>query len=208
MPPIVCCRPARPEDADAVVPLIYSSGPDAFNYVFCAPHINAQDFLRAAFVGGDTQFGWRNHSVLELDGQVVGVGAAWGASQTLRFSLQAVRRFFGIYGWRHVWGVLIRGLRTESVIRPPRRQCWYIAHLGIATEYRGQGLGHSLLTWLAERGRTRYPVLALDVAMTNPRAQALYEKIGFKVCAQRPSTLSNAQGFVPGANYMERPNVL
>lgn len=200
-------RQATPQDVDAAVPLIYSSGPDAFNYVFGVPEkASAQDFLRAAFLGGDTQFGWRNHSVVELDGRVVGVGAAWGAEQTLRFSLQAVRRFWRIYGWRHVLGVVLRGLRTESVIRPPRPGCLYVAHLGVAPEYRSQGLGHALLHWFAERGRSAYPTLALDVAETNSRAQALYEKLGFRVCAERRSTLRNAHGFVPGASYMERPN--
>ena len=34
-------RPARPEDVDAAVPLIYSSGPDAFDYAFARPGRNS-----------------------------------------------------------------------------------------------------------------------------------------------------------------------
>lgn len=207
MHPSARFRPATPADADAAVPLIYSSGPDAFDYVFCVPRkANAQDFLRAAFLGGDTQFGWRNHVVVELDGRLIGIGAAWGSERTLRYSLQALRRFWRIYGWRHVFGVLVRGLRTESVIRPPRPGCLYIAHLGIAPECRSQGLGHALLDWFAVRGRTAYRTLALDVAVTNPRAQALYERLGFRVCEERISNLSNAHGSVPSTRYMERSN--
>ena len=43
-------RPARAEDVDAAIALIYSSGPAAFDYVFAGtPKGSAQDFLRKEF---------------------------------------------------------------------------------------------------------------------------------------------------------------
>lgn len=70
-------RPARSDDAEAAVPLIYSSGPAAFDYVFGGtPKGTAQDFLHKAFVSGAGQFGYRQHSVGEQDGRVVAVGTA------------------------------------------------------------------------------------------------------------------------------------
>lgn len=200
-------REARPEDVEAAVPLIHSAGPDAFNYVFSVPAgPSTADFLRAAFLSGDGQFGWRNHAVAEHEGEVVGIAAAWGADNTLRFSLAALRQLVHVYGWVRAWSVAVRGLRTEAVIRPPRPGCLYIADLGVAPTCRGQGIGRALIDWLGERGRRRYPTLALDVAVNNPRAQALYERLGFRLVAERPSRLSNAQGFVPASRYMERPN--
>ena len=35
-------RQARISDIDAAVPLIYSSGPDAFEYIFSVMHLNAR----------------------------------------------------------------------------------------------------------------------------------------------------------------------
>ncbi len=50
-------RPALPDDVEAAVPLIYSSGPDAFDFVFNVPgRATAQDFLRQAFVDGAGAF--------------------------------------------------------------------------------------------------------------------------------------------------------
>jgi hypothetical protein len=50
---------ARTEDVDASVPLIYSSGPDAFDYVFW----DAESFLRRAYLDGTGECGNRNHTV-------------------------------------------------------------------------------------------------------------------------------------------------
>ena len=155
-------REARPEDVEAAVPLIHSAGPDAFNYVFSVPAgPSTADFLRAAFLSGDGQFGWRNHAVAEHDGEVVGIAAAWGADSTLRFSLAALRQLVRVYGWVPAWAVAIRALRTQSVIPPPLPGCLYIADLGVAPSCRGQGIGRALIDWLGERGRGRYPTLAL-----------------------------------------------
>jgi ribosomal protein S18 acetylase RimI-like enzyme len=46
---------------------------------------------------------------------------------------------------------------------------------------------------------------ALDVAVGNPRAQALYERLGFVVAAERVSTLRNAQATVANHRRMELP---
>ena len=63
-------RAATADDAEAAVPLIHSSGPAAFEYVFAVPgRGDARDFLMRAFVDGAGEFGWRNHWVGELDGR-------------------------------------------------------------------------------------------------------------------------------------------
>ena len=50
--PPVRFRPARANDMEAALPLILSSGPDAFNYVFRTARHTPEDFLRGAFVDG------------------------------------------------------------------------------------------------------------------------------------------------------------
>ncbi|MGO9931953.1 MAG: hypothetical protein ACLPV8_09085 [Steroidobacteraceae bacterium] len=45
----------------------------------------------------------------------------------------------------------------------------------------------------------------LDVAVTNPRAQLLYERLGFVVNALRPSELQNRRGRVADHYRMSRP---
>lgn len=199
-------RRAAPADAAAAVPLIYSSGPAAFDYVFAVTgHITAQEFLRRAFVDGAGEFGWRNHQVGVLDGEVVAVGAGYGGESGLAFMLAAARQILVHYGPRHAAGVIARGLKVERVIPPPARRLHYLAHLGVAPARRGQGIGQQLIEHLVAQGKAQGKQrLALDVAVGNPRAQALYERLGFSVIAQRPSRLAKGQAVVPDHRRMER----
>ena len=199
-------RPAAAADAGAAVPLIHSSGPAAFEYVFAVPgRGDAQAFLRHAFADGAGEFGWRNHWVGEADGRIVAVGAGYGAEAHWDFTLAAARQILGFFGWRLAAGVIARGLRVERVIAPPSGDMHYLAHLGVDPGWRGQGIGRALIEHLAaEAARLGRSRLALDVAATNPRAQALYERCGFVVIDERPSSLADARGHVPAHRRMER----
>lgn len=197
-------RAATAQDADAAVPLIHSSGPAAFDYVFAVQgRSTAQAFLHRAFVDGAGEFGWRNHIVGELEG-VVAVGAGFGGETALTFTLAAARQILAHFGLRHAPGVIARGLKVERVIPPPSRGMHYLAHLGVSPVLRGQGIGRALIGELIRRGvqsgRSR---MVLDVAASNPRAQALYERLGFEVTGERASALANAQGVVPAHRRME-----
>lgn len=199
-------RPAEPGDAEIAVPLIYSSGPAAFDFVFATrAGDDALDFLASCFADGDGEFGWRNHWVGTVDERVVAVGAGYGADSKWAFTLAAARQILGHYGLLKGLGVITRGLRVESVIRPPSGDMHYLAHLGVLPELRGRGVGRALIDRLIgvgrEAGRRR---VTLDVAASNPRAELLYQRAGFKVTGERRSRLSNERGRVPDHRRMER----
>ncbi|HET7268162.1 MAG TPA: N-acetyltransferase [Oleiagrimonas sp.] len=197
-------RPACETDAEAAVPLIYSSGPAAFDYVFARAGADARAFLARAFVDGAGEFGHRNHVVGELDGKVVAAGAGFGYADTRSFTLAAARQILRHYGWR-AGGPIVRGLRTERLIHPPTRGEFYLGHLGVAPTARGHGVGSALVEWLLAHDCARTCQCAvLDVAADNPRAQALYERLGFRVTGERHSSLRNARGAVPTQRRMRR----
>lgn len=203
---VLSFRQATAQDVDAAIPLIHSSGPAAFDYVFAVPgRSDAQAFLRRAFIDGAGEFGSRNHVVGELEGTVVAAGAGFGGESALTFTLAAARQILAHYGPRHAPGVIVRGLRVERVIPPPARGMHYLAHLGVTPVLRGEGIGRALVDELIRRGmeagRRR---MVLDVATSNPRAQVLYERLGFEVTAERVSSLANPRGAVPGHRRMER----
>lgn len=191
-------RAAQPGDITAAVPLIYSSGPAAFDYVFAykakgaAQPVAAQDFLSFAFGDGAGEFGYRNHIVAISGEQILGIGACFSGDTALSFTLTAARQILSFYGWLHGWAVIRKGLQMEHIVQPPMGALHYIAHLGIAPEWRGRGVGAQLIRYLLELGQQAGRTLAaLDVAVTNPRAQALYERLGFVVTHERKSTLVN-----------------
>jgi len=196
-------RPAVPGDARDAVPLIYSSGPAAFDYVFAVPgRSSAPEFLARAFFDGRGEFGWRNHVVGVLGNEVVAAGAAWDGTSTLAFTHAAAVQILRGYGLAAA-GVVTRGLRVESVVQPPNRRCWYVAHLGVRPDKRGHGIGEALIGHLLAHGQRKgHSRAALDVAVTNPRAQALYERLGFAVTGERVSRLSNSQAIVANHRRM------
>jgi ribosomal protein S18 acetylase RimI-like enzyme len=202
-------RPAEPRDVEAAVPLICSSGPEAFDFVFMpAQRGGPLQFLRRAFVDGAGEFGWRNHLVIEhlAEGRVVATGAGYSGRTALPYLLAGARQIIASQGLAAP-GVILRGLRTEGVIPPPTgRQLYYIAHLGVAPEWRGQGLGVWMTQHLLDQGRQQgFATAALDVSARNPRAQALYERLGFRVTREQRSSLSNAYASVPDHRRMELP---
>jgi hypothetical protein len=107
---------SRADVADAV-PLIYSSGPAAFDYVFNVGGTrDAQAFLRFAYLHGGGEFGWRVHRIAEMGRQVVAVGAAFDGRTVMRFTIAGALQICGFYGPIHAWGVMARGLRVEAII--------------------------------------------------------------------------------------------
>ena len=205
--PSLSIRAAIAADADDAVPLIYSSGPAAFDYVFSHDRPGrALEFLRHAFVDGAGEFGYRNHVVAVRDGAVVAAGAAWDGRVALGFTIAAAVQILRFYGPLGAWGVIVRGLRVEHVIRPPTADEYYVAHLGVRAEFRGGGIGACLTRHLlaaADPGRHR--VAALDVAVTNPRAEALYARLGFKVDSLRRCALASGHHAVADHRRMSRP---
>jgi ribosomal protein S18 acetylase RimI-like enzyme len=69
---------------------------------------------------------------------------------------------------------------------------------------QSRGIGKLLIDHLIRQGKAAgFKVAALDVAATNPRGQALYERLGFVVTKERRSTLRNAHGRVADHRHME-----
>lgn len=199
-------RAAAPADAAAAVPLIYSSGPAAFDYVFAAGSRTAQDFLQFAYLQGGGEFGWQTHRVGEVGGRVVVAGAAFDGRVVLRFTIANALQILQFFGPIRAWGVMLRGLRVEGIIRPPRPQEYYLCHVGVREELRGRGIGARFMRHLLQGvDADRHGCAALDVAVTNPRARSLYEKLGFVVDTVRTSALQNRAGRVPDHYRMCRP---
>ena len=199
-------RPAEPADADAAVPLIYSSGPAAFDYVFAVPgRCGAQEFLRRAFIDGAGQLGFRNHVVGVEDGVVVAVGAAWCGRSKLAFLLEGARQIFACYGVGAALGVMWRACRIEKIIAPPARSELCIGNLGVSPQRRGGGIGAAMIAQLiAHHRHSGIGKAVLDVAVSNPRGQQLYERLGFTVTAEHRSRLANAaQAVVVNHRRME-----
>lgn len=133
---------------------------------------------------------------------MVAVGVGFGHAEAAAFTLAAARQILHHYGWR-VGDPIMRGLPTERVIRSPGRGEHYLAHLVVAREFRDHGLGSQLVARFISQARQSSRTRAtLDVALDNPRAEALYTRLGSELECERPSRLRNACGRVPAQHRM------
>lgn len=197
----VTIRPAEAHDAEQAAPLIYSSGPAAFNYLL---HQNGYDpvaFLRHSFARANALFGYRHHAVAVHENRVVGTIAYYTKQDLLRINLFTAIDMLLFFGPVMGTKVALRGLDMERYVRPPTKGCLYLAHIGVDPNLRSQGIGSKLIEYV----RSHHPmgrdyVMSLDVALTNPRAQTLYGKLGFVVVEERGAPAPT----VPGHRYMER----
>jgi ribosomal protein S18 acetylase RimI-like enzyme len=200
-------RDAVPGDVDAIIPLIYSSGPAAFDYIFSHnTSVNALEFLRRTFVNPEGEFGYENHIVGTFEGDVVASGVGFSCDVVPGFTKVALKSIFKHYGLIKGAGVIRRGLQAEHLFPPPKVEVHYIGHIGVTEDLRGHGIGHQLMTHLIEQGRELgRPRAILDVSCENPRAQALYERLGFQVTEEYTSYYRNETAIVQHHQRMELP---
>lgn len=196
-------RPCVIEDVHAAVPLIYASGPPAFEYVFQTSGKTAQGFLRMAFITPGGEFSFDNHFVGVSGKHIVAAGAIYDASRAGRFMWYDIRKIIRFYKLAGI-PVLTRGWRTEQKIVPPMKNEICISHLGVDPAFRSRGYGQQLIKFLMDQvEQNNDSIFVLDVSEKNPRAQALYERMGFQVKEHRPSSLGNKYSYVPGHFRME-----
>ena len=201
-------RKATQNDVDLAVPLIYSSGSAVCEYMLHdAQKGPAQNFLKYAFVKAGGESGYDNHICIAINNEVVGVGAIWSGKKSAVFMWSEIKKVMSYYGFIRGIKVLIRGLRVEMLIRPPKKNEWALAHLGIHPKGQGIGLGTKLINHLIEQvSIASNEKVILDVSFINPKAQKLYERLGFKVSRKNSSKLHRKKlnVKVPGHNRMER----
>lgn len=190
---------AAPEDAKAMASLIYSSGPKAFDYVFGQQAAKALDYLYHAVQRENGQYSHRNHIIVRHKGAVLGSMFNYDSRGLSAMYLPTVLSVLSFFRWK-ILGVAKRSTVIDQVIKPPADDLLVVAHLAVAPEAQGMGIGSKLIDYAAGIAREYgYAGLALDVSMENPSAQRLYERLGFEVCAERQSPVRD----VPGHRYME-----
>ncbi len=165
----IVIRPSLPEGAVLAVPLIYSLGPAAFDYVFKTNKFSAQDFLNYAFVRSIGVFSFQNHHFVLLDDKVVGAGAVFTGDQTLGFTYFDATKIIGFYEWRAL-DIIKRGLAMEGLIKPPKKREVLLEHLRIHESAKRTGLGPKMIGELMKspkiKNQNRF---VLDVSSENPR---------------------------------------
>lgn len=133
-----------------------------------------------------SELNWRNASMAESDGEVVGMLLGYPEPDDM-----------GPFP-EDVMGFLVPIVELEWLAGGN----WFISMLGVHVPWRSHGIGAQLLA-LAEdkRAETGRRGLALIVEDKNARARALYERMGFAVTASRPMR-HYPDGTQPGKDWL------
>ena len=197
--------PCTRDDSAVVIPLMFSAGPETFRYVFSVDYRDQViDFLHYAFQQGGGEFGYRDHLLALEDGKLVALVGVWHPKDNMAYMFDALKKIIAYYGPVKGLRVLIRGLRLERIISPPRKDTLWLHNLGLAEELRGKGIGSKVIEHFFELTRKRGIATAcLDVAETNSRAKTLYARMGFFAVRRNTGGLKNRYGSVVSHDYME-----
>lgn len=197
-------RPAQPGDVHAVAPLMYSSGPELYDFLYKMPEGDVLDYIRYEFLSGRGLCGYRNVTVALVNEKVVATGCFYDGSMYKRLMLGSTLNIMRFFGPRRMWGVLLRANHVGSVMKPPNKDELYLANFGVDESMRGQGIGSGMLEQHIRSAReSGYRTFALDVATNNPRAQALYHRLGLRVLQLKHFTGRRSGYQVPDSKKME-----
>ncbi|WP_046469824.1 GNAT family N-acetyltransferase [Allosalinactinospora lopnorensis] len=195
----LCFRPARPQDAAAVVPLMRASSPALVDAVFGerAAGVLHHDFLR-----GRGLFGYRHQTIgVAPDGGIVATITAYDGVRYRRLLLRTMLSAARCCGPVRFLGSLLSAAALGRQFVPPGRDAVYLANLCVDAGHRSRGYGAALMEHVIRAAGDRgLRQTELDVSRTNPRAQKLYERMGFTIAAECPDT-----GGIPGTRRMRRP---
>ncbi len=201
----LCFRKATPEDTSACVDLVYSSGPEILEYMFSIGNKTAKDYIAYEFQEGGGFIGHRIHTVVEHKSAIVGVGAFYDKRQLIRLYLESLRNIIRFYGLLGSFEVLKNALHSSSVIEKPPPKTMYICNLGVSPKSRGLGVGSALIKHETEKAsKNGYKDISLDVATNNPKAESLYQRLGFKLV--REKVFRGKKGAkIPGTRFLVLP---
>jgi len=110
-------------------------------------------------------------------------------------------RFYKLINFMKIMG---RIMKIDTILTQPEKNAFHIEQLAVNEENRGSGVGTALLQHEIGNAREKgYAKCTLDVAITNPQAQKLYERLGFKVVKEYPWKYPTSRVDVPGERRME-----
>jgi ribosomal protein S18 acetylase RimI-like enzyme len=196
-------RRADPSDGAHIPALIHAAGPEIYDYIFRDGAQKALDFIAAEFRTGAGLCGHRAVSAAVEDGVVVGVACVFDAAEHNRLLRGTLQNIVTVYGMRRSWSVLARAQHVAPVITRPGPGELCLCNLAVAPGKRGRGIGTALLEHgiavARARGHRRF---VLDVAETNPRAAALYARLGLRPEQSARCRDPRAAAHVPGSTRM------
>lgn len=187
-------RPARPEDAAQVAPLIALSMGAVAEFLFSSPY----RVLVGLFCRRRNRFSYQFAEVFQEDGQVRGVLVSYPAAVLEALALPTAWQMLSVLGVRAFLRFLPRAweLRTLREAEPGE---YFVHSLATAPSFQRRGLGSYLLEQAEEKGRQAgLRWCSLTVSMDNTNALRFYLHRGYEIVETQRSELLAHAVHLPG----------
>ena len=169
----ISIRGARPDEAARIAGLIIMAMTEECCLHFCGPGHDIRDFRRvmtSLVVRSDTQYSYNNTLVATIEDNIVGICVSYDGAL-----LHLLRQPF-IDAAQQEWGMDHSSIPDETQAGE-----LYIDSLAVDPDYRGRGIASLLLRATIDKSRALgLPSTGLLVDVGNPKAEALYNKVGFQ----------------------------
>ena len=170
---IIKIRQARPDEASRIADLIIMAMTEECCLHFCGPDHDIDDFRRvmtSLVARTDTQYSYLNTLVAAIEDNIVGICVSYDGGM-----LHSLRQPF-IEAAKQEWGMDHSGISDETQAGE-----LYLDSLAVDPAYRGRGIASLLLRATIDKSRALgLPATGLLVDVGNPKAEALYNKVGFQ----------------------------
>jgi ribosomal protein S18 acetylase RimI-like enzyme len=198
-------RAACETDDHWAADLIFSAGPGLFSYVFATKPEGAKDILREAFSAPGHAFSYEYTHVLEVDDAPAGLLLGY-PGHTKRKAEEHIQGLMAhIIPLSRVPRILVNLADLSRIKQDVENDSFYILSVCMMPEFQGQGLGSALLRdteFLARQ--LECTSLCLDVTYSNPRAKALFSRMGYGLLCSKTSHRFEQMTDSGGLHRMEK----
>ncbi|RYZ53447.1 MAG: N-acetyltransferase [Proteobacteria bacterium] len=173
-------RTARPDDASAIAPLIYSSSVDDHDYAFTVKEHKAEDFIRYACETNAGIWGYSLATVVDINSVLAATITSYPWNRLTVILLSGFVAMLRFYGLKDGLGVVYRSVKVGLRFKAIPRYGIYVANLGTNLEYRGQGYATKLYEAIHEHWRQkRFKYAVCDVAHDNQSSRRILDRVGY-----------------------------
>jgi ribosomal protein S18 acetylase RimI-like enzyme len=181
--PELAFRPATPDDAPFAGPLLYGIARRDVDALFTglAAGLSPLDVVEQFYRAPGGMFSWRNTELALHDGLPAGLITAYSVASRNGSATWLVPAA-GRLGAKALLLLAWRGVVLARALQRYLPGSWYVAFVGVDPARQSLGIGSSLIERSIHTARASgCSCVELDVDIDNPRAQALYERIGFRI---------------------------
>jgi ribosomal protein S18 acetylase RimI-like enzyme len=171
-------RRSEKQDAADAAHLILAAAP-SLEAVLGDP-ATASRAAEAAFRAERTVWSHRFGMVADESGKPVGLVTAFRGRMYGSLALGTGVVLARAAGARHASDLARRGRILQRLLAPIRRQMLYVSALAVVPEYRGRGIGTTLIERVIVGAQRLGLGVALDAGLEDERALRLYERLGFQ----------------------------